>query len=461
MKYQSVSLVSFSLLCVVLCRSSVPGCILYLRMARIRTDIVPWPPIWKIILLLCTVQLRLAEAFWLFDVLFPPSITPIAALNNDSSPVVLVPGCFGNQLEAKVNKDEVVNWMCYHKSDDYFTVWLNLNMFLPLGIDCWIDNIRVVYNKTTRMASNAPGVDIRVPGFGKTFSVEYLDRSKLAGYFHTLVQNLVNNGYVRDETVRAAPYDWRIAPNGQKEYFEKLKILIEEMHSQYEKPVFLIGHSLGNLYLLYFLNHQPAEWKNKYVKGFISLGAPWGGAVKPLLVLMSGDNHGIPMVSNIKIREEQRMTTTNPWMLPTNLGWPESHVFISTPTNNYTYRDYKKFFHDIDFEDGWYMWEDTKGLIGGLPPPGVDTYCIYGTGHPTAETYVYGEGFPNEPPIDIIYSDGDDTVHKRSMELCKRWENQQKEKVQMIELPGMHHLSMVFSNRTLNVINDILLGNDL
>lgn len=167
------------------------------------------------------------------------------------------------------------------------------------------------------------------------------------------------------------------------------------------------------------------------------------------------------MVSNIKIREEQRMTTTNPWMLPTNLGWPESHVFISTPTNNYTYRDYKKFFHDIDFEDGWYMWEDTKGLIGGLPPPGVDTYCIYGTGHPTAETYVYGEGFPNEPPIDIIYSDGDDTVHKRSMELCKRWENQQKEKVQMIELPGMHHLSMVFSNRTLNVINDILLGNDL
>ncbi|KAG9460490.1 hypothetical protein GDO78_021492, partial [Eleutherodactylus coqui] len=72
---------------------------------------------------------------------------------------------------------------------------------------------RLVYNRTTRAASNAPGVDIRVPGFGKTFSVEYLDRSKLAGYFHTLVQNLVNNGYVRGETVRAAPYDWRIAPS--------------------------------------------------------------------------------------------------------------------------------------------------------------------------------------------------------------------------------------------------------
>ncbi|CAJ0965240.1 unnamed protein product [Ranitomeya imitator] len=56
--------------------------------------------------------------------------------------VSTIPGCFGNQLEAKVSKDEVVNWMCSRRSEHYFTVWLNLNMFLPLGVDCWIDNIR-------------------------------------------------------------------------------------------------------------------------------------------------------------------------------------------------------------------------------------------------------------------------------------------------------------------------------
>lgn len=33
------------------------------------------------------------------------------------------------------------------------------------------------------------------------------------GYMNTLVQNLVNNGYVRGETVRAAPYDWRLEPS--------------------------------------------------------------------------------------------------------------------------------------------------------------------------------------------------------------------------------------------------------
>lgn len=55
-----------------------------------------------------------------------------------------VPGCLGNQLEAKLDKPDVVNWLCYRKTEDFFTIWLDLNMFLPLGVDCWIDNTRYV-----------------------------------------------------------------------------------------------------------------------------------------------------------------------------------------------------------------------------------------------------------------------------------------------------------------------------
>lgn len=37
---------------------------------------------------------------------------------------------------------------------------------------------RLVYNSTSRATQFPDGVDVRVPGFGKTFSLEFLDPSK-------------------------------------------------------------------------------------------------------------------------------------------------------------------------------------------------------------------------------------------------------------------------------------------
>ncbi|XP_025744862.1 lysosomal phospholipase A and acyltransferase isoform X2 [Callorhinus ursinus] len=129
-------------------------------------------------------------------------------------PVVLVPGDLGNQLEAKLDKPTVVHYLCSKRTDSYFTLWLNLELLLPVIIDCWIDNIRLVYNRTSRATQFPDGVDVRVPGFGKTFSLEFLDPSKssVGSYFHTMVESLVSWGYTRGEDVRGAPYDWRRAP---------------------------------------------------------------------------------------------------------------------------------------------------------------------------------------------------------------------------------------------------------
>lgn len=413
---------------------------------------------------LCTVLLGLfllglhhSSAFWILNVVFPPP-----ARNNISSnstpPLIIVPGNLGNRLDAKIDKPTLVHWMCYKKTENWFPLWIDLNMLMPIGIDCWIDNIRLVYNRTTRRSSNSPGVQVRVPGFGQTYPIEFLDNNNLAGYFHTMVQHLVNMGYTRNQTVRGAPYDWRLTPNENAEYFTKLQDLVEEMYNQYQQPVYLLGHSMGSLYVLYFLNHQPQSWKDKYIRGFISLGAPWGGAVKPLRVLASGENDGIPMISNIKIREEQRMTTTNPWMLPSQTAWPKDHVFISTPTFNYTNQDYHRLFTDIGFEDGWYMWEDTKNLTSDLEPPGVETWCMYGVGLPTIVTYIYNEDFPNEDPVDFVYADGDDTVDSLSMSLCKHWIGQQEMPVHVTEYRGLAHLDIVFHDKVLSQIQQILEG---
>ncbi|XP_055992271.1 phospholipase A2 group XV isoform X2 [Sorex fumeus] len=129
-------------------------------------------------------------------------------------PVVLVPGDLGNQLEAKLDKPSVVHYLCSKRTDSYFTLWLNLELLLPVIIDCWIDNIRLIYNRTSRTTHFPEGVDIQVPGFGQTFSLEFLDPSKrsVGSYFHTMVDSLVGWGYTRGEDVRGAPYDWRRAP---------------------------------------------------------------------------------------------------------------------------------------------------------------------------------------------------------------------------------------------------------
>ena len=41
-------------------------------------------------------------------------------------------------------------------------------------------SFRLVYDNVTRTTNNSPGVDIKIPGFGFTDTVEYLDHSELS-----------------------------------------------------------------------------------------------------------------------------------------------------------------------------------------------------------------------------------------------------------------------------------------
>ena len=60
-------------------------------------------------------------------------------------------------------------------------------------------------------------VDVRVPGFGETWEVEFLDSPGTfvydIGYMALLVQDLRNNLGYDNTTLFAAPYDFRLAPS--------------------------------------------------------------------------------------------------------------------------------------------------------------------------------------------------------------------------------------------------------
>lgn len=92
------------------------------------------------------------------------------------SPVVLVPGTGGNQLEARLTKDYKPNsFWCYSFSSGYFRLWLDALSLIPPFTSCFAERMKLVYNEETKRFENLHGVETRVPHWGTTDGMEYLD----------------------------------------------------------------------------------------------------------------------------------------------------------------------------------------------------------------------------------------------------------------------------------------------
>lgn len=142
------------------------------------------------------------------------------------------------------------------------------------------------------------------------------------------------------------------------------------------------------------------------------------------------------------------------WLLPYAHTWPSDVPLVSTPSANYTVKDYERFFKDMGFEDGWDMRQDTEPLVQALQAPGVPVHCLYGTGIPTEMGYHYGT-FPDSEPV-VVNGEGDGTVNMLSAVQCKRWSAEQKQPVYLKELPGNEHVAMLLNYTTVTYIKGVL-----
>ena len=75
-------------------------------------------------------------------------------------------------------------------------------------------------------------------------------------------------------------------------YFQRTRILIEKLRSDNNKPVVLMGHSMGNLAIHYFLNWiraQPhgTEWLDHYVHSHSFTAAAAAAAASALVLLLN------------------------------------------------------------------------------------------------------------------------------------------------------------------------------
>ena len=236
-------------------------------------------------------------------------------------------------------------------------------------------------------------------------------------------------------------------------YFARVKKLIENMYNG--KGVTIVAHSYGGLNMLYFLNHVVSQrWKNKYIKAFVPLGAPFGGATKIVGALVSGE---LPVDINTKFipsfilkyfRNIIRSFASVFFLTPRPDAFG-SRVIVETPTTKYTARDYEKLFRDLKHTIGWRKYQATLATNADCNNPGVPTYCMYGTGVRTAQRYVYGSKFPSHRPK-TIFGDGDGTVNRFSLDVCRKW----SKTVQ--RFPGIDHMIIVQSNKVLDAIYKIM-----
>jgi len=379
---------------------------------------------------------------------FPGSDVGGVWRRNQAHPVILIPGDGGTQVEAKLNKTSGPHYFCTKKTNYWFDLWVNIELIGPLLLDCFIDNMRLEYNNVTRKSASPKGVQIRFPGFGNTTNMDYLDPSHISptSYFQSISDALVARaGLVRGVSLRGAPYDFRLGPSQQDGYFAALKDLVEDTYSRNgNTPIMLVAHSMGNPMMHLFLTRQSQAWKDKHVKSLVSLAPPWGGAVKSVKVMTSGDNIGIFIVSTFKSRKYQRTMSSLPWLMPKPSFWNSKEILVMTQTRNYTVADYELLFRDMGWETGWEMYRDQAGYGADFAPPGVENHNYYGVKVNTASAfqYSYWYPFPDHKPYEIA-GDGDGTVNIRSLEGWRRWVGKQKQLVNGTGRPGINHMTIL------------------
>ncbi|KAH6796145.1 hypothetical protein C2S51_037131 [Perilla frutescens var. frutescens] len=385
-------------------------------------------------------------------------------------PVILIPGAGGNQLEARLTETYKPSsllcnrWYPLKKDPDgWFRLWFDPTVLLRPFTKCFNQRMKIFYDPHIDDYHNAPGVQTRVPFFGSTEGLLYLDPylKKTTSYMEPLVKSLEKIGYVNGQNLFGAPYDFRygLAAEGHpcevgSKFLSDLKTLIESASaSNGGTPVILLSHSLGGLFALQLLDRAPVSWRH-IVKHLITLSAPWGGTVDEMLTFASGNTLGVPLVDPLLVREEQRSSVSNMWLLPSPAVFDPAKPLVITPNASYSSADIGSFLRDIGFPEGVRPYEArVLPLVKRLPPaPGVPITCVVGTGVETAEMLVYGAGGWDERP-EVAYGDGDGTVGMVSLlALQSAWGELKNQSVRVVEIGGVSHTSVLSDGAALDAI---------
>ena len=198
------------------------------------------------------------------------------------------------------------------------------------------------------------------------------------------------------------------------------KALIEETVALNKRPAVLVCHSMGCLFSYRFLADQSDQWKKEYVKGWVVVGAPFGGNFKYMYSFIGDDDW--PATISKKIRIPERTFSSTTFLMPAGRAFG-GDVLVRTPRKNYTVDDYAEFFAALDYPDAYEQYLDTRNILGDpLVSPGrMPVYCIGGVGIRSIESVVYDQELSRSASYQTIYGDGDGILNAKGMRQCQRF----------------------------------------
>ncbi len=297
-----------------------------------------------------------------------------------------------------------------------------------------------------RRFSDQRGVKVKIADYGLTSS---------APSYEPMYQALEAAGYTRDRDIRVAGYDARMTPD-MAGFLQRSKRLIEATYRENgRRPVHLVGHSNGPIYVQYLLTHTSQEWKAKYIHGFTPLAGNFPGQGLGYALMFVGVNipdllfpatpeNGVSSARMFLSHPSTFLTASDPRIF----GNDEIVIRDQSTGIDYTPQDYP----DL-FDDAGLSWAKPIAdyYIGGVPfadpahYPDVDDYAEKGSGLDT----LVGLGLSDltvgqlvTDTTEFFTRDGDVNQEDITNNAVAVWAGMQCHRFTLTDNPGVNHFEL-------------------
>lgn len=205
------------------------------------------------------------------------------------------------------------------------------------------------------------------------------------------------------------------------------------------------------------------EWKERYVDTFVPLAGSFGGSLQSLRMVLSGylwglNSKSLPWIDGSILAEVSRTFGGVTWSFPQTIpGHIDDWTVVQTPHRSWRATELDRLLHEVDLHTTADIYNATR-RYQTFQPPGVRTYCFYGTGVPTPQTLRYSSEDVYDPAaLDYEEVDGDGAVTLSSLNICDSWAELDPQLYTVVRLTNATHVGTI--QRADKYIRAIAAGN--